>query len=166
MACFVDSVRPCAKYFVAVVQAGALRFDSGGKDGFVSDFQHPEFAGFVEDRKPGMMELAEMEAQVVVAIEVEAAVNADYPVAGNLVVGFEEADGWLEGGEAPVVAVVTAAVIAVARAGGGILVVPVATGSEDIVAAADAAVAVAGIVSSPVVPAIVAPAAAAVADDR
>ena len=105
-----------------------------------------------------MADLTEMEAQAVAAIQGEAAVNADYLAAENLVVKYE-ADEWLEGGGALVVVVVTVAAIEVDRTEDGIPAVPVATGLEDIVAAAD-------IVNYPVVLAIVVPAAAVAADGR
>ena len=155
LGCFAGLVQPCVKDFAVAVQVVPLRSDLEGKDYFGCGFQYPEFA---EGRKPGMTDLTEMEAQAVAAIQGEAAVNADYLAAENLV-KFEEADGWLEGGGAPVVVVVTVAATGVDRTEDGILAVPVATGSEDIVAAAD-------IVNYPVVLAIVVPAAAVAADGR
>jgi hypothetical protein len=150
LGCFAGFVQPCVKYFSVAAQVVPLRSDPE-KDYFGCGFQHPE------GRKPGMTDLTEMEAQVVAAIQGEAAVNADY-LAENLVKS-EEADGWLEGGGVPVVVVVAVAATGVGRTEDGILVVPVATGSEDIVAAAD-------IVNYPVVLAIVVPAAAVAADGR
>lgn len=159
LGCFAGLVRPCVEHFAVAVQVVPLRSDPGEKDYFGCDFQHPELAGFAEGRKPGMADLTEMEARAVVAIQGEAAVNADYLAAENLVVKSEEADGWPEGGGAPVVAVVAVAAIEVDRAEDGILAVPVATGSEDIVAAVD-------IVNCPVALAVVVPAAAVAAGDR
>lgn len=158
LGCFADLVPPCVKCFVVAVQGAPLCSDPGEKDYFGCGFQHPEFAGLAEGRKPGMADLTEMEAQAVAATQGEAAANADYLAAENLVVK-SEADEWLEGGGAPVVVVVTVAAIEVDRTEDGIPAVPVATGLEDIVAAAD-------IVNYPVVLAIVVPAAAVAADGR
>ena len=158
LGCFAGLVRPCVEHFAVAVQVVPLRSDPGEKDYFGCDFQHPELAGFAEGRKPGMADLTEMEARAVVAIQGEAAVNADYLAAENLVVK-SEADEWLEGGGAPVVVVVTVAAIEVDRTEDGIPAVPVATGSEDIVAAVD-------IVNCPVALAVVVPAAAVAAGDR
>lgn len=159
LGCFAGLVQPCVKYFAVAVHVVPLRSDSGEKDYFGCGFQHPEFAGLAEGRKPGMTDLTEMEAPAVAAIQGEAAVNADYLAAENLVVKSEEADGWLEGGGAPVVVVVTVAAIEVDRTEDGILAVPVATGSEDIVAAVD-------IVNYPVVLAVVVPVVVVVVDGR
>ena len=159
LGCFAGLVQPCVKHFAVAVQVAPLRSDPGEKDYFGCGFQHPEFAGLAEGRKPGMADLTEMAARVVAAIQGEAAVNADCLAAENLVVKSEEAGGWLEGGGAPVVVVVAVAAIEVDRTEDGILAVPVATGSEDIVAAVD-------IVNYPVVPAVVVPAAAVAAGGR
>lgn len=159
LGCFAGLVQPCVKHFAVAVQVAPLRSDSGEKDYFGCGFQHPEFAGFAEGRKPGMADLTEMEARAVVAIQGEAAVNADYLAAENLVVKSGEADGWLEGGGAPVVVAVAVAAIEVDRTEDGILAVPVAAGSEDIVAAVD-------IVNYPAVLAVVVPAAAVAAGGR
>ena len=156
--CFAGLVPPCVKYFVVAVQVVPLRSDPGEKDYFGCGFQRPEFAGLAEGRKPGMADLTEMEAQAVAAIQGEAAVNADYLAAENPVVK-SEADEWLEDDGVPVVVVVTVAAIEVDRAEDGILAVPVATGSEDIVAAVD-------IVNCPVALAVVVPAAAVAAGGR
>jgi len=159
LGCFAGPVQPCVKHFAVAVQVVPSRSDPGEKDYFGCGSQHPEFAGLAEGRKLGMADLTEMEARAVAATQGEAAVNADCLAAENLVVKSEEVDGWLEGGGAPVVVVVAVAAIEVDRAEDGILAVPVATGSEDIVAAAD-------IVNYPVVPAVVVPAAAVAAGGR
>jgi len=158
LGCFAGLVQPCVKHFAVAVQVVPLRSDPGEKDYFGCGFQHPEF-GLAEGRKPGMADLTEMEARAVAATQGEAAVNADCLAAENLVVKSEEADGWLEGGGAPVVVVVAVAAIEVDRTEDGILAVPVAIGSEDIVAAVD-------IVNYPVVLAVVVLAAAVAAGDR